>query len=330
MRILKPVSEDFWWDVARKCDYATFYHTPLWKEVATRTFPEKYKDETFGAILPSGVRVVFPLISKRRIGPMRWLHSTFENCSGGFIADGPVLPSEAAWLYKQSFQWSTYTFYVTDNPIGPALPEEVKSHLHEVYSEPTYLVNLDTDFDTIFSRFSRSRRTAYRSGLKQGVTMRIATSLEDFKAYYTSYRDAVERWGEDDGYGYNWNLFEQIFNLSQKYPDYIKIWLMIVNDQIAGGRMMLYWNQYVSLWHGSAHRDFLSYDVMPVGDTEIMRDALNRGYRYFDFSTSSLKQGVMTYKERFGAVTKTVSIWRYENPLLKPIQQWYWKRSGKA
>jgi hypothetical protein len=135
MRILKQVPEDFWWDVARKCDYANFFHTPIWKDIAIRAFPETHHDETFGAILPSGVRVVFPLIGKRKIGPLRRLHSTIENATGGFIADGPVLPSEASLLYQRSCQWSTYTFYVTENPIGPELPEGAKSLMDVIYSD---------------------------------------------------------------------------------------------------------------------------------------------------------------------------------------------------
>ncbi|WP_129633672.1 GNAT family N-acetyltransferase [Candidatus Oscillochloris fontis] len=329
MHILNPVTDEFWWDVARNCSYATFYHTPLWREIAIRTFPGRYKNETIGAVLPNGVRVVLPMLSHRRIGPLRWLHSTFENCYGGLIADGPVTEAEAMAIYEQAFDWSTYTFYLIDHPIGPPLNQTLRDRMTHVYSEPTYLLHLDTDFETILGRFSRSRRTAYRSGLRKGVQTRVATSLDEVRAYYASYRDAIERWGEDDHYGYSWELFEQIYYLSQEYPEQIKIWLMVVDDQIAGGRLILYWNTHASLWHGSAHRDFLGYDVMPVGDTEIIRDAIEHGYHYFDFNTSGQKAGVMTYKERFGSEMKSVNMWRYENPILKPIQQWYWMATGK-
>jgi hypothetical protein len=328
MHFLKHVSEDFWWDVAQQCDYATFYHTPLWKEVAVRTFPRLYKDETFGAILPSGVRVVFPLVSKRRIGPLRWLHSTFENCYGGFIADGPVRPDEAAAIYQHVNHWTTYTFYNITNPLATPLAYEVISRLTLVYSEPTFIVKLDADFDTVFSRFVKNQRNIYRKGIKNGVQIRLATTLDDYRAYYTCYRDAVDRWGEGEQYGYKWHLFENIYRLSQRYPDQIKLWVMIVDEKIVGGELVFYWGKIASIWSGTALRDFLSYHVMPVADTEIIRDAIDRNISYVDFNTSGQKEGVMAYKSKFGAEQRSVSMWRFENPMLKPAQQIYWKATG--
>lgn len=329
MHILNPVTDEFWWDVARNCSYATFYHTPLWREIAMRTFPERYTDATIGAILPNGVRAVLPMLSKRRIGPFRWLHSTFENCYGGLIADGPVTESEALAIYAQACDWSTYTFYLIDHPIGPPLHAQLRGRLTHVYSEPTYLVHLDADFETVFGRFQRTQRKDYRRGIRNGVQVRLADSLSDYQSYYAIYQDAVDRWGNERAQVYDWSLFETFYQQSLIYPEQIKLWIFMIDEQIVGGTIMFYWNKVASAWNGTAHRDFLEYDVMPVGDTEIIRDALERGYRYFDFNTSGLKEGVMIYKQRFGTQPKPVNMWRYENPILKPIQQWYWMATGK-
>ncbi|PDW02741.1 GNAT family N-acetyltransferase [Candidatus Viridilinea mediisalina] len=325
MKILTPIDDSFWWEVARRCRYATFYHTPLWRDIARRSFPGRYRDVSFGAILPSGVRVVFPLLQSERLIPLRWLYSTFENCYGGFIADGPVTDDEALRLYQQSCGHTTYTFYTTDNPFAPPLMPNVQTLLQPVYREPAYILPLAGDLKQVMKRFKHGRVTCYRSGLRQGVQVRVARSLAEYRAYYASYRDAVERWGEADDYGYPWEMFEQIYYLSQEHPEQIKTWLMLVNGQIAGGRLALYWNECASLWHGSAHRDFLRYNVMTVGDVEIMRVALEQGYRYFDFNTSSLKKGVMEYKQRFGCEQREVTMWRFQQPWLRSLQQWYWK-----
>ncbi|RRR77903.1 MAG: GNAT family N-acetyltransferase [Candidatus Viridilinea halotolerans] len=327
MEILNTIDEDFWWEVAHNCSYATFYHTPLWGEIARRSFLGRYHDASFGAILARGVRVVFPLLRRERALPLplRWLHSTFENCYGGFIADGPVSEAEALQLYQHACDWSTYTLYATDNPFGPPLASSLHGLLQPVYTEPAYILPLDGDMKQVLKRFKHGRATCYRNGLRQGVQVRVVRSLAEAQAYYASYRDAVARWGEADDYGYPWEMFEQIYYLSQVYPEQIKIWLMLVNDQIAGGRLALYWNECASLWHGSAHRDFLRYNVMTVGDVEIMRHALERGYRWFDFNTSGLKAGVMQYKERFGCEVRQVTLWRFQHPGLRRLQEWYWR-----
>jgi hypothetical protein len=316
MRVIRKISSEFWWEVARKCSYATFYHTPIWKELAERTLPG-VGDATFGAILPSGVRVVFPMISTLRRGPFRRLVSTFEGCYGGFIADGPVLPAEAANIYQYVCSWSTYTFYMVDNPLAPPLPAQVTSMLSTFANDTSYTLALDGDFATIFSHFSKTRRNVYRRGIRKGVQIRLATSLDDYRAYFASYCDAVARWGESKSYG--WNLYEQIYNLSQIYPEQIKLWLMVVNSQIVGGRFVFYWNQHVAAWSGTAHRDFLDYGAIPVGDTEIIRDAIARGFRYVDFSTCGGIQGMIDYKRRFGTVGIPVNVWRFEHPILKQL-----------
>ena len=106
MKFLPSVEQEFWWDVARQCDYATFFHTPLWREFALRTHPE-YSDATIGVILPSGVRVVFPILRIQQYGPFQRLLSSFEHCYGGIIADGPVSPAEAAQIYRRAGDWRT-------------------------------------------------------------------------------------------------------------------------------------------------------------------------------------------------------------------------------
>jgi hypothetical protein len=316
MRILRKISDEFWWDVARKCDYATFYHTPIWQELAKRLFPGRYRDETFGAILPNGVHVVFPLVSKRRLGPLRWLESAPIGGYGGLIADGPVSPTEAAQMYKHACAGTTSSLYVVDNPLLPPIPVEVRSQLSLVVDEIAHMVPLDADFDTVFSRFSKSLRNHYRSGIKQGAHIRLATSLDDVRAFYPNYRDAVGRWGGDENYGYHWEQFEQVYHVSQLYPENVKLWLILFNEQVVGGRIVFYWGRQATGWNGTAHRDFLKYKVIPVAHTEMIRDAISRGYSYMDFSTSGHKEQLITFKQSFSPITVPLCGWIYENPLI--------------
>jgi hypothetical protein len=325
MHILHKISEEFWWDVARKCDYTTFYHTPIWQELAKRIFPGRYHDETFGAILHSGVRIVFPIVSKRRIGPLRWLESTPIGGYGGFIADGPVLPNEAAQIYQYARSWPTASLYVVDNPLAEPNSEGFHTHFNSVYQEDTCFLPLNTDFDTIFSHFSKTLRNAYRGGVKKGAGTRLATSIKEYYAFYTNYRDAISRWGYDESYGYSWPQWEQVYQVYQRYPKNIKLWLMLFGEQIVGGRIVFYWGRQATGWNGTAHRDFLKYDVMPVTDTNIIHDALDQGYAIFDFNTSAQKQGVKDYKMRFGATISPISGWYYENPLIASTRALYQK-----
>jgi hypothetical protein len=313
MKFLQSVEQDFWWDVAKQCDYATFFHTPLWQEFALRTHHE-YSDASIGAILPSGVRVVFPLLRIQRYGPFQRLLSSFEHCYGGIIADGPVAPAEAARIYRRAGDWRTLSLRYLENPLAPQYPIAIGlDPLHDT----TQIVALDADFETVFARFDKKHRHAYRRGIQDGVQVRPAVTIEDFRAYFGAYRDTVDRWGKPADYGYGWELFEHCHALSLSHPELIKLWVTVVDQHVVGGTLAFYWGRHCVAWHGAMYREYLRHRAMNVVDTEIIRDAITRGYRYYDFNPSAGMTGLQGYKGRFGAIERPVTHYRYESPLIK-------------
>jgi hypothetical protein len=313
MRIIEPVADDFWWQVARQCEYATFFHTPLWQELALRTHPE-YRDATIGAVLDSGVRAVLPLLRTQRYGPFQRLLSTAEQCYGGIIADGPVMASEQAHIYARARAWRTLSLRYLENPLAPQQPAVGGC---EPLHDTTQVVELDADFETVFARFDKKHRHAYRRGIQEGVQVRAAIALDEYRAYFGAYRDTVDRWGKPADYGYGWELFERCYELSQRHPEQIKLWVAIVSERVVGGTLAFYWRRHCVAWHGAMYREYLGHRAMNVVDTEIIRDAIARGYRHYDFNPSAGLEGLIGYKSRFGAVERPVTHWRYEHPLIK-------------
>lgn len=307
MHIIRQIDADFWWAVARKSPNATFFHTPLWQELALRTTPGS-RDATIGAILPSGVRAVLPLIETRRLGVMRKLLSTHEYCYGGVIADGPITHAERQAILAAACDWRTFSVRYLQSPLenepGPA-------GVAPILDETTYMVSLDGTFEEVFARFNKNCRNSYRKGIKEGVQVREATGIDDYRAYFAAYRDTVSRWGEDESYGYDWGLFVQIEALAARNPEQVKLWVADVDGQLAAGTIVFYWNRHAVAWHGAAHRDFLKLRPMNVLDTEIMRDANARGCAFYDFNTSSSLQGVIEYKRSYGSLEYSVAHYQH-------------------
>jgi hypothetical protein len=320
MHILRRISDEFWWDVARKCEYATFFQTPIWRDLVQWTVPDQYEDKSFGAILANGTKVVFPLMIKRRIGPVCALESMPLGGYGGVIADGPISPEEHTQLYARVRQWPAYSFYMVNNPFGPPPPEAALQPMFTVYNDTTYVVPLDSDFETIFARFRRNQRQEYRRGIKRGVKVRLAQSLDDYQAYYEVYRDAVARWGEELEFTYTMDVFAQIYFMSLRYPEQIKLWLITVDDEVAGGNLVYSWGPAAIIRNGTLHRKFFNYFIMPVGDTEVLRDALAQGYRYLDFCNSGTNLGGIEYKQRFTPHSMPVKGLLYEQPLVSSMR----------
>lgn len=198
MRTITAVSRQLWWEVARACPYATFFHTPCWTEIACAAIPA-VRDRTIAVFLPSGVRAILPLLEVRHNGPCIALLSTFEGCYGGIIADGPLTAVEAAHIYRLVYRWNVTSFAYLTNPLAP--PETI-DRTYRIGDEIAHIIRLDSDFETLFDRFSRNARGNYRRGLREGARMRRAHTIADWQAYYAAYRDAVHRWGKDETYGY--------------------------------------------------------------------------------------------------------------------------------
>lgn len=118
MRILEPVSRDVWWNIARACPRATFFHTPLWHELASATY-EDAQDDTMGAMCNNDTRAVFPILQTGRTGRglFRSLVSTFAGCYGGVIADSPFSKTDVEKLYHAALAGNVGSFQLTGNPL---------------------------------------------------------------------------------------------------------------------------------------------------------------------------------------------------------------------
>ena len=301
MHILRHVDREFWLTVARQCDYATFFHTPLWQDIALGTFPA-YRDATIGAVLDSGVRVVLPLLRVRRRGPLHELWSSFELYYGGLIADGPYTSAEAQQIYRAACGWQTFRLQITGNPLRSDSDVPVS---YESQADFTHMIALQPDFEQVFAHLPKDARSTYRNGLRKGVQVRRATALADCHAYYDVYQDGLHRWRERGlkqiGATYSLRQFELCYELSCQQPALAQLWLAEVDGRIAAGNWVFYWNRHVGCWQGAAHSDLLSYRPFNVLEVEIARDAVAHGYAYYDLGPSAGLEGLIAYKDSYNA-----------------------------
>ncbi|BAN01754.1 GNAT family N-acetyltransferase [Ilumatobacter coccineus] len=320
VKLIRDVDTAWWTDVAKESPAATFFHTPIWQEIAVSSFRAD-EAATVGFELDSGVRAVLPAVATKRLGPLRKLTSTAEGCYGGLIATGPVSAAELDEIAAQVLGRTVLAFDYLESPLpGPAQLSDGGKGWSVDRDEPAWVIDLDEDFEQVFSGFQKRLREHYRSGLRKGVTIAEATTVESYRTHFDAYRDAVDRWGEDDGYGYGWTVFETIQDLATRHPENIKLWLISVDGEPVGGRLVFYWNQHATLWHGSARREFLNHQVMPVADVDVARDAAARGYKFYDLNTTGDHPGVVRYKQRFNTREVPLRYWSYVSPAMRSIR----------
>jgi len=289
-----------WWEIAKSDPAATFFHSPLWAEIAKsegyEPAPQFFSLDQRNAVLPAVKRT----ISASKLG-MTWnltkLQSTFAGCYGGIIArEG--LP-DVQELY-QEIEDSADIINVVSSPIKDEFEAPWDNS-----NDFTQLLDLSKGLDKIEDGFSKGRRRGIDSAREEGVTIREAESKTDWETFFEAYQESLERWDNPTN-NYDWSLIEKIYELQQKYPEHISLWLACVDGDIASGAIAFYWNEHADYWHGASFSEYFDYNPNDLLQYSIIEDAVDKGYRWYDFNPSGGHEGVIKFKEKFGPERKQI------------------------
>lgn len=310
MTNIKPIEtldEALWEKVARNCPYATFFHTPYWARAFHKTYPN-YLIDTRGYILEDGAIAILPLMrlkSRFSIFTGDTVQSMFPGVYGGVISDNSISNEEARRIYESLLDRKTKYILIMDNPFYPTSPGES----YKRTENSTHVLYLEKGFEQIWDEFSHGNKRGIKKARKLGVTVRTATTIADVRAYYQVYADSLQRWGKRTTSRYPCTLFENLYQIN---PEHVKLWLTEVDGKVVSGALVLYWNRHVVPWHGCSISEYFKYSPMNILQSEIIRDACERGYTYYDFNPSGVHEGSARFKELMGAemVSFAVYTWR--------------------
>ena len=319
MEILRPPPRELWWQVAEACDYATFFQSPLWTEMVCETH-HPLKNATVGAILPSGTRLILPLVQAPAAkGLLRALQSTWDWSPGGVVADGPVDARDLAAVYQSLQSRRLGEAVLNGNPHSP-LQDPPHQKGWEVREEFTQTLPLSGDLDDIIRGYSSAHRRGLKSAQRAGVNVRKGCTIEDFEAYYQAYQASHDRWNATWGPPHPWELFANCHQTSLRHPDKLTLWLAELDGTLLSGGIFLYWNRGVVYWHGAGHKEYFRFYPNNLLHTEVIRDAISRGLSWYDFNPSAGQEGVARFKSGFGAGKKTFLRTLYSSRMLSTIR----------
>lgn len=299
MKILHPIDEAFWMDVARASCGATFFHTPLWHRLTLATWPS-FRDATVGVELPDGTRAVLPLVETDRHvrGLFREMVSTFAGNYGGLISDRPIAEEQQRAIYREVLDAAhTGEAHLTGNPFAPG-PGPFGAACVEDF---THILRLERDYDAVAAGFGKDCRSSMAKARRAGVTVRSTGTVADFRSYFALYEDALVRWGTQATSSYPWKLFENAAELHNVYADNVRLWLAEEDGQPVAGALVFYWNRHAVYWHGAALASALPHSPSSVLLSEVIRDACERDFGIFDFNPSGGHEALARFKESFGA-----------------------------
>ncbi len=253
MEKLDTVPRDFWHDVAAKCPWATYFHTPGWAEIIAGTFPE-FTVSSIGLILDSGSRTVIPSVLRRKKGLLR--HREYKSMEpgvyGGIIADRDLSRDEVAQIDRCILKKRNSSGRLVESPFKQfSLSSRYKSK-----KMTTHILSLEPGVDLIRKKFSRGQKSNINQAKRKNVAVRRAETEDDVEQYYYIYQQTVERWGTGAKAAYPQRFFMNIF--LQKDPD-ASFWLAEIEGRTVAGIVVLSWNTNIIYWHGCALKEYFKF-----------------------------------------------------------------------
>lgn len=290
-----PATSVEWDRQLEACDYATFFHSRAWAEAWRDHMNGRLELRPRLLAFSDGSTAVLPLTeSVEYRGLIRTSLSSVGFTYGGWLAAEPL--SDAHRVLLEDYILRARDLYWRINPFVGLLSEGARARS---VADDTHALRLNGDVDDVRRGMSKGHRAALKQAERAGVTVRCATERADWEQYYAVYRDSIRRWGSRTGSIYPFGLFEILSKLDDG-P--VRLWLALHDGRIVAGALCLYTRDHVAYWHGAALE--AAFPVRPVHYLiyDAIRDAIDRGCRWFDFNPSGSNPGVADFKRHFGAV----------------------------
>ena len=325
--IVNEIDRSDWLRITEDCEYATFFHSPIWSDAVTNAF-DGIHDKSLLIKFDNGTDAVLPLVAKSvdvsSFGlsiNVSQAKSTWAGCFGDIIADGD-LPSGWRRCYQKGLESlsKTYSVNIVGNPLfgqDQGLGEELDGM--DVEDDFTQLIRLKEydDFDTLFSDFQSDVRQNTRQARKNGLEVRLADGIDDWKNYFGAYQDSLERWGDSATNNYDWEIFESLHNIAEIHGEHVKLWLVEKDGELASGDINFYWNEHTVCWHAASYREYLEYSPNDLLHAEKIQDAMDRELSYYDFNPSGGHKGVVNFKSKFATEKVPIKRWTWINSTME-------------
>lgn len=292
---LRPATHAEWDAIWASCGYATYFHSREWAEL--------WEGYSGGRIRPrpqllgfsDGSSALLPHSVQRagRLGTRMHVLSSPAGTYGGWLSSDPLDKRHAALLLQHLLGLSRLTWRVNPfDELGAAVASGAGRADH------TRVLPLAAGYQALLSGWTKGHRSAARKALREGVSVSLAATPADWRAYFELYLAALERWRERATSSYAWDLFQRLFDLRSPH---VRLWLARHSGAVVAGALVFSAKEHVVYWHGASRPDTERLRPVQILLDEILRAACDEGHAVFDFNPSGGHAGVDAFKKGFGA-----------------------------
>ncbi len=272
---------------------ATFFHQSAWRDVLTRAFGHRAHYLT--AEQDGAIAGVLPLIEvKTRLFGHSLMSLPFCVYGGPLTAstEAAAALAQAAMDLRAKTGARAAELRFREPPAPASLPGLAdgawvkRDGLYATFRKP-----ISADHETNFKAISRKQRAMVRKGIDRGLTATADTSIDRAHAIYA---ESVR------------NLGTPVFSrkyfrlLAETFPHHLDVVTVFDAGAPIAAVINFYWRDEVLPYYGggtAAARGAYANDFMYW---DVMRRAVDRGARMFDFGRSKEGTGAYAFKKNWG------------------------------
>ena len=302
---------------------ATLYHTLLWRDVVQEVFGHRPLYLVCGC--GGGITGVLPFfLVKTPLLGSKLISLPYDVGSGGALAVDDA--SERA-LVERAIALAQ-ELEVNHLELRCKSRRPVLEQLGLPCSEPVLLSEMVLDGEAqVRSRVAPDHRKAIRKAESRGITVREATSLEDFRAFYRVYLQVFRDFGTPPyGAGYFPALWQRL------YPSRaVRLLLAFHEQRCVGGLLLFCWGRNLVSKFAACLPEAVPLRAYAALYWRAICLGLEEGYQQLSWGTSSRDQtGLIEFKERWGATSHPAAVYGLPIKGAVPSIERYYDSEGLA
>ncbi len=280
---LQPADRPRWDSFVMASTDATFFHLSGWQQVVEQAF--RHHTYYFFIEQDGEITGILPLVHIKSLLFGNTLISNAFCVYGGVVANNPKAFAELCDKAQQLARELGVDCLEMRN-----LQQQHPDWPHkELYV--TFRKQLDSDVEKNLNAIPRKQRAMVRAGIKAGL---ISVIDQDVERFYRAYSESVRNLGTPVFPKRYFQLLLQVFG------DACEILTVEHEGELVASVMSFYFRDEVLPYYGGGTeqaRDLKGNDFMYW---EVMRRAVEKGCRVFDYGRSKLDTGSYRFKKHWG------------------------------
>lgn len=310
VRELRQTDEGRWGRFVENHPDGNLYHTLAWRDVVQEVFKHRSiylvceRDGEISGVLPL-FHVSFPFLGSKLIS------MPYDIGSGGALADDDdserlLIERAVSLAIKMRVGHMELRYRRERSALGGM-------GFHR--SEPVLISEIELDDEArVWKRIDRGHRESIGKAKRRGVTIEAATTLDDFRQFYDVYLRVFHAFGTPP-YGANYFpcLWRRLYESRAA-----RLVLAYLDNRCVGGLLLFGSGSSLISKFSVCLPEAKSSRAPAALQWRSIQEGLENGYRWLNLGASAPgQQGIVRFKERWGAMTKPAVV--YSLPVRRKV-----------